>query len=251
MSEAITEDALLGGRVQLRQPAVGYRVAIDPVLLAAAVPAAAGEQVLDVGAGVGAAALCLVARLPGVRAFGIEMQPALVRLAGENVALNEVGGRVDVMLGDLGDPPPRLAAGSFDHVMANPPFAEPGRGTPPRRLSTAVATVESGPGLRLWLSFCLRMTRPRGTVTVIHRADRLAALLTCLAEHGGGVTVYPLWPDATGRKPAKRVILRIQKGVAAPVRLMPGLVLHRPDGAFTEAAETVLRHAGALDLIPA
>ena len=31
-----TEDRLLGGRIRLKQPAAGYRVAIDPVFLAAA-----------------------------------------------------------------------------------------------------------------------------------------------------------------------------------------------------------------------
>ena len=76
-----TEDALLGGRVILRQPAEGYRVAIDPVLLAAAVPAAAGDTVLDVGSGVGAAALCLAARAPDCRVYGVEIQRDLVRLA--------------------------------------------------------------------------------------------------------------------------------------------------------------------------
>ena len=35
---AITEHTVLGGRVRLRQLAEGYRAAIDPVLLAAAVP---------------------------------------------------------------------------------------------------------------------------------------------------------------------------------------------------------------------
>jgi hypothetical protein len=31
----VTEDRLIGGRVALRQPADGYRAAIDPVFLAA------------------------------------------------------------------------------------------------------------------------------------------------------------------------------------------------------------------------
>jgi tRNA1(Val) A37 N6-methylase TrmN6 len=68
---ALTEDTLLGGRVRLRQPASGYRVAIDPVLLAAAVPAVSGETALDIGCGTGAAALCLAVRVPGVRVIGI------------------------------------------------------------------------------------------------------------------------------------------------------------------------------------
>ncbi len=114
-----SEDALLGGRVRLRQPKTGYRAAIDPVMVAAAVPAEDGSTVLDVGAGVGAAALCLAARVVGCRVSGIEIQRDLVRLAAGNVTLNGFDGRVEIMIGDLSRPPPRLAAGTFDHLMAN------------------------------------------------------------------------------------------------------------------------------------
>ena len=77
----VTDDTLLDGRVKLRQPRDGYRVAIDPVLLAAAVPAASGEMVLDVGTGVGAAALCLAWRAPESRVVGLELQRSLGQLA--------------------------------------------------------------------------------------------------------------------------------------------------------------------------
>ena len=63
-------DLTLGGRVRLRQPAEGYRVAVDPVLLAAAVPAGPGSRVLDLGCGVGAAALCLLTRVPEAEVTG-------------------------------------------------------------------------------------------------------------------------------------------------------------------------------------
>ncbi len=124
---AITEDGLLDGRVKLCQPKKGYRVAIDSVFLAAAVPAIAGERVLDVGAGTGAASLCLAWRVPRCRVSGIEVQPDMARLASHNIGLNGFTGRVDVMTGDLTRPPMRLAPGSFDHVMANPPYIESGR----------------------------------------------------------------------------------------------------------------------------
>ncbi|HEY2110716.1 MAG TPA: methyltransferase, partial [Dongiaceae bacterium] len=62
---AVTEDAILGGLLRLRQPAKGLRTGIDPVFLAAAAPATKG-RVLDLGCGVGTAALCLARRLPAV-----------------------------------------------------------------------------------------------------------------------------------------------------------------------------------------
>jgi tRNA1(Val) A37 N6-methylase TrmN6 len=245
--EEITEDTLLGGRIRLTQPSEGYRVAIDPVLLAAAVPAQAGEQVLDVGAGVGAAALCLAARVDGCRVVGLEVQRALVRLANDNAALNGLRDRVSVMEGDLLRPPPRLAPGSFDHVMTNPPHLDPVRATASPMPGKTTANLEGAARLDAWLAFCLAMVRAKGSVSVIHRADRLDALLAALHGKAGEIVVFPLWPMADGRA-AKRVIVRARKGSAAPTRLAAGLVLHRADGRYGDATEAILREGAALEL---
>lgn len=242
----VSEDRLLGGRVVLRQPRTGYRAAIDPVFLAAAVPAGPGDLVLDVGAGVGAAALCLARREPGCNVRGIELQRDLVRLATENVIANGMSGRVDIMVGDLLHPPPRLAPGAFSHVMANPPYLQEGTATPPPDSGKAQANVESEAALSDWVRFALAMVRPKGSITFIHRADRLAALLGAMADRAGDIVVFPLWPGVG--KPASRVIVRARKGVASPTRLLPGLTLHEPDGRYTTAADAVLREGAGLAL---
>jgi tRNA1(Val) A37 N6-methylase TrmN6 len=243
---SFTEDRLLGGRLRLRQPAIGYRVAIDPVFLAASVPAEPRQLVLDVGCGSGAAMLCLAARVPHSRVVGLEMQRDLVRLAGDNVIFNGLEARVSVMIGDLLHPPPRLSPGAFDHVMANPPFNQRGRATPVPTTGKSEATVEGDADLADWVRFSLAMVRAKGTVTFIHRADRIDALLANIAGRAGEVVVFPLWPGQ-GR-PASRILVRARKQVAAPARLAPGLVLHEPDGRFTAAAEAVLRGRAALAL---
>ncbi len=243
--------SLLGGRVRLRQPAVGYRVAIDPVLLAAAVPALDGEIVLDVGAGAGAGALCLAARVPGVRLVGLEMQRELARLAAENVIDNAFDDRVDMLIGDLKRPPPKLGPRSFDHVFANPPYQEAERSNPSPHPIKAASNVEGEAKLVDWLAFCLTMVKSGGTVTVIHRADRLPEILAGLGERTGGLVVFPIWPRDPAYAPlvvAKRVIVQARVGSRAPLRLLGGLIVHDADGKYTDAAETVLRHAGALAL---
>jgi len=243
---AVTEDRLLGGRVRLRQPAEGVRAAIDPVFLAAAIPAVANQQILDAGCGTGAAMLCLAARVPGCRVIGIELQRDLVRLAGDNILLNGMADRLSVMAGDLLRPPPRLSPGSFDHVMANPPFIERGRGSPVSDPAKAAATIEGDAALGDWVRFALGMARGRGTITFIHRADRIDALLAQLAGRAGGVVIFPLWPRAG--QAANRVIVQATKQVAAPARLASGLVLHEADGRFTEAADAILRAGDPLAL---
>src|ERR1700751_3576177 len=137
-----TQDRLIGGRGPIKQPTTRRHVASDPVFLAAAVPAEPRQLVLDVGCGVGAAMLCVAARVPHSRVVGLEMQRDFVRLAGDNIILNGLEARASVMIGDLLHPPPRLSPGAFDHVMANPPFNEPGRATPPSIPGKADATIE-------------------------------------------------------------------------------------------------------------
>lgn len=201
---------------------------------------------LDIGCGTGAASLCLATRVPQCRITGLEMQRELVRLAGDNALLNGMNDRVSVMAGNLLNPPPRLSPGMFDHVMANPPFIERGRGNPVPDPAKAAATIEGEAGLGDWVRFALVMVREKGTVTFIHRADRIDALLGQIAGRAGEVVVFPLWPGA-GR-PASRILVRARKQIAAPARLSPGLVLHEADGRFTAEAEAVLRGGEALIL---
>ena len=79
---------LLDGRLHHAQPTAGHRTALEPVLLAAAIPARPGERVLEGGTGSGAALLCLAARVAGLYAVGIERDAAMAALARDNMAAN-------------------------------------------------------------------------------------------------------------------------------------------------------------------
>jgi len=246
VTETLTDDRLLGGRVRLAQPAWGYRVAIDTVLLAAAVPARAGERVLEAGCGVGGAALCLAERIPGVAVTGVDADADLVRIAAANAEENGVAGRVSFRAGDIAPQGTGVERGTFDHAMANPPYLAAGTGRPSAEGRKAAATVEAGADLGDWIGFCLSAVRDRGSVTLVHRADRLEALLAAFAGRAGGIVVFSLWPSAAAD--AKRVIVTARKGSAAPTRLARGLVLHEDGGAYTDEAEAALRHGAALEI---
>lgn len=243
----ITEDTLLAGKVILRQPAKGFRTAIDAVFLAAAVPAEDGDMVLDAGAGVGPAALCLASRLPGVRVKGIEADGLMAELARHNAEANGVAGRVEFIHGDILKAKGLLTPGSFDHVMANPPFRKASRGSAPPDPAKAAATVEGAATLPDWINFCVAMVKADGSVTLIHHAERLDEILSCIQVRLGDIIVFPLRPD-DGGKPAKRVIIRGRKGGTASTRITPGLALHNSDGAYTREAQKILRDGTALVL---
>ncbi len=243
---ATTADSLLGGAVVFYQPAEGYRAAIDPVLLAAAVPARAGDHVLDLGAGAGAASLCLARRVPDSRVTGLEIDPALVSIARTNAAENGFGDRLEFFAGNVAAPPFELRPGSFDAVMLNPPYRPEDSGTPSPHPTKQRANEEGEADLGVWLGAAMEMVKPKGSIVVVHRADRLDAIMAALYGKAGELAILPLWPKAG--KAAKRVIVRARKGIRTGAALLPGLVLHEADGKYTATAGAVLRDGAALDL---
>lgn len=247
--EDLTRDGFLGGRLQIAQPRRGYRAAMDPVLLAAACPAAAGDNVLELGCGVGVASLCLGARVSGLQLTGLELQPAYADLARANAAANGIG--LEVMAGDLARMPADLRARSFDHVIANPPYFAPGGGTAAADPGRETAQREATP-LSLWVQQGLKRLRPGGWLTLIQNADRLPEALTALAAGAGSIAVLPI--AARQGRAAGRVIVQGRKGGRGPFRLLAPLLIHaapRHDGDredLTPEARAILREGADLPM---
>jgi tRNA1(Val) A37 N6-methylase TrmN6 len=251
MPADVTEDAVLGGRLRVKQPRRGHRVGHDAILLAAACPARVGERVVDLGAGVGAAGLALALRVDGSKITLVEVDAGLAALAAENARANGLSGRVRSVVLDVTAPARAFAAAglapdSVDRVLMNPPFNDPARqrASPDRRRRLAHA----GPGgtLAAWTKTAARLLRARGTLTLIWRTDGLAEILRVLDPAFGAAAVLPIHPRPA--EPAIRILVRATKGSRAPLALLPGLVLNDVSGRPTAAAESVLREGAALPL---
>ncbi|MEO8113381.1 MAG: methyltransferase, partial [Phenylobacterium sp.] len=174
--DATTEDRVLDGRVVLRQPVRGYRAGLDAALLAAACDAGSGARVVEAGCGAGGVMLAAATRRPGTRFLGVERDAEALGLALENIALNGLGDRVEAIEGDVGQRFAALELEPFDAALANPPFFDDAgalRGPAQERRAAWLADD----GLEAWVGFLLKAVREGGTITVIHRADRLGELL--------------------------------------------------------------------------
>ena len=244
----LTEDGFLNGRLRILQPEKGYRAGIDAVFLAASIPAIAGDHVFEAGMGTGVAALCLAHRVPGVHITGIEVAARYALLAEENARRNDCGAGIRVIHADVKEALRRGSAllpaqGSMAHAFANPPYFEDGKSTPSPVALKAGAHSFASEDLDLWVKAMHGLLQPRGTFTVIYRAESLARLLALLEGRFGEIAVAPLFPRAGFA--ASRVIVQAIKGSRAPLRLLPGLVLHGDDGKFTPEAEAVLREGAA------
>ncbi|MBS4048129.1 MAG: methyltransferase domain-containing protein [Alphaproteobacteria bacterium] len=241
-----TTDALLGGLVRLKQPRKGQRASADAVMLAAAVAAKSGAQVLELGCGSGVAMLCVAARLKNVHVAGLELQSDLAALCARNIAANGFEDRLNVYEGDLrARRIAGLAPNSFDQVFANPPYFDVARHrvSPHAGRATARAEAEDA-DIGHWVAAMLRYAKPNAGLTLIHKAERLGDILAALDGKAGAIRVIPLWSKAG--QPAKRVIVKAVKGSKAPLTLTPGLVLHQADGSYLPEIDAVLRSGAAL-----
>ncbi len=225
MTGNTTKNEYLGGRVLIRQPKIGYRAGVDPVLLAAAVPASSGQSVLELGTGVGTAALCLAERVAGLTLTGVEIQPEYAQLARENGELNSED--FTVYTADLTDLPPEVKQQRYDHVIANPPYFDRAAGFAASDTGRETAMGEDTP-LEIWLDVASRRVAPKGFLTFIHRAERLNCLLSHLPSSLGSVQVQPLQPRE-GRD-SHLLILRARHSGRSPLRLHAPIRMH--EGAF-------------------
>ncbi len=232
--------SLLGGQVAYRQQCHGYRTGIEPVLLAASIPARPGEHVVEAGTGAGAGLLCLAARVPGIAGLGLEIDPSLARLAQANFEANGHT-TLQAVAQDLGC---WSAPASYDHAFANPPWhADDSTASP--NPATRTAKSAACDLLANWIHRLAASLRRRGTLSLILPSACIAdAMATLVQANCAEVTLIPLWPRAG--QAAKLAIVRGVREGKGPTRIAPGLVLHEEDGAYAASAERILRHSGAL-----
>lgn len=254
----VSQDAFLGGALQVSQPRTGYRAGLDAVLLAAAAPLepGSGVRVLDAGAGAGVVGLCVARRVPDARVTLAEIEPGLVALARDNATRNDLGERVHVVHADIAkggaafNDPACVAAGltpgTFDHVLANPPYLAAGRGTTPHDRLKAMSHQMPGGGLEAWIRFLTTAVAADGSATVIYPAEQLAALLAQMEGRFGALKVFPVFPRANSA--ATRIIVQGVKASRAPLQVLPGIVLHDEGNAFRHDVQQILRDGAALRL---
>ncbi len=245
-----SEDAVLGGRLTLRQPLSGHRIGHDAILLAAACGGRAGELAVDLGAGVGGAGLALAARVAGLKVALVEIDAALSRLAGENAQANGLAGRVRAIACDAEDTSALaaagLAAGSADRVLMNPPFHDARRHNVSPDARRRLAHAGDLGLLARWIAAAAFLLKPRGALTLIWRADEVEDVLGALAGEFGAVAMLPVLPRAGA--PAIRVLVRAVKGGGGAPAYRPALVLNDAQGGPSAATEAVLRGGQKLTL---
>ncbi len=251
VSEDLTQDDFLGGKIKVWQPRRGYRAGVDPVILAASVPAKTGQTVLELGCGVGVASLCLAARVPGLQVTGVELQADYAALAQRNAAENALP--FDVVTADLRALPADLRNRRFDHVIMNPPYFDRTAGTTSDDTGKDIAFGGDTP-LQEWLEVGARRVGPRGHLTLIQRMERLPEALDALTGRLGAFIVRPI-AGRMGRTPELFLLQARQEG-KTPFRMAPTLIMHQGDShqgnkdSYTPLVSQALRSGAELPILP-
>jgi tRNA1(Val) A37 N6-methylase TrmN6 len=240
-----TVDAYLNGRLMIEQPARGYRAGLDAMLLATSLSIDTQREAIDIGAGVGTVGLCVAAGAPDVRMTLVERAPLLADLAARNITRNNLHARAQVVVGDIAHPFSRFEAlahrrEQFDVALMNPPYFDDGRGTASSdAIKGGAHSMEEG-ALEDWVRFAATVLKPGGQLAVIHRTEALGSLLASLGGRFGAVELVTIHPQAT--RPANRILVRATKASRAPLRILPALVVHEPDGSTTARVEAATRN---------
>lgn len=252
----LTEDDFLGGRISLLQPKKGHhRSGTDAVLLAACTPAKAGDLVVDLGSGIGAAGLCVAARVGGVKLLAVELDADVASIAKANFSRPDCAAflsaasvlNCDVSLRGDARKEAGLTENLADHVIANPPYYRPERFQTSPNEARATAHMLTDEGMEPWFRTAVSILKKGGSFTVVQRADELPELLRLMQGRFGGITVQPF--AAREGEVAHRVVIQGKKQSRAPFRLLPTLSLHDAGSDLPSARiEAVHRHGAAIDL---
>ncbi len=229
----------------MMQPQKGYRIGMDGALLAAACASLPKvKRALELGCGAGGALLSLKARHPVLDLTGIEREAEYAALAQENIRLNAFA-NMQIIEGDIGAGFKTFGMTRFDLVFSNPPyFDDPDTLRPPHEAKRPAWIADDG--LMAWLDFAQNAVVDNGHIVFIHRADRLADILSGLSKKCGSFVVRPILPFAD--KDAKRVLVKAQRLGKAPLRLLPPLVLHDSGvRKHTPEVEAILRGEAGLN----
>ena len=236
-----TNDYLLNKKIKIFQPVDGYRASTDAVFLSSLIDSEIikkGDTVLDVGSGTGAISLCLAERLKEkqVQITGLDIQSDLVELSNLSAKSNGFADFLHYEHLDIREKT-SLPTGTFSFVITNPPYSD--HDMPSPNISKQLAHNHQNFDLTGWLTFCLKMLKPKGYLLLINRTEAINEILSALHNKAGDVHILPIYSKQG--QVAKRVAVIAKKGAKGITKILPPFYTHNEDGSYTDKAQSILR----------
>jgi tRNA1Val (adenine37-N6)-methyltransferase len=234
-----TRDTILGGRITLIQPARGYRFSVEAILLGRFVRAGARERVLDLGAGCGVVAIMIAALHRPREVVAIEIQPTPAAMIACSAAINGLKS-VNAVCADLRSRKiAGVEAGSFDLIVANPPYRAAGAGRENPDHGRRLARGESAAGLADFVAAARRYGRRGARVAFIFTARRSAELISAMrSQQLEPKRIRFVHPRLA--MPASVMLIEARVGGGVELTIEPPLILYERPGIYSAEARAIL-----------
>ncbi len=231
------DDLQRSGLVIIQNPA-GFRFSMDAVLLAEFATVRPRDRAIDLGTGTGVIPLLVWARRQPAEIVGIEILEEMADMAERSVQINGLSDRIKIVHGDLRDAVDLFGVGSFDVVLSNPPYIKVDEGTLSPEGHLTVAKHEVSCTMEDVVNVAAGLVKPRGRVAMVHRASRLADLLSSMREANLEPKRLRL-VQARLDAPPMMVLVEAVKDVKAGLQVMPTLMLYEEDGQYSEETKQI------------
>ncbi len=223
-------DDLLTHDLRIIQSDEVFSFSMDAVLLArfAAVPKYG--KVLDLCSGNGVIPLLLSTRTKAA-IEGIEIQPRVADMARRSVEMNGLTERIFIREGDLRELVKITGHGVYDAVTVNPPYMPLTGGDLKLNKYQAIARHEIHCSLEDVAVAAMRLVRPGGKVSMVHKPQRLAEIVTVLRQHRLEPKLVRFVHPRAGAE-ANMVLIEALRDGKPDVRILPPLIVYGEDGQY-------------------
>jgi tRNA1Val (adenine37-N6)-methyltransferase len=225
------------GVVSIIQPEKGVRFTLDSLLLADFCRIKPHDRILEPGAGTGTISLLLAKKFPEARFVADEVEPRAFNLLCRNIRDNGLVDVITPLERDIRYLGRTFAPGSFDVIIANPPYTRCGTGRKSPSRERQTARQDQTASLACWLDL-QTVLKDKGRLFMVFPASRAAELLSLLRERWMEPKrlrcVHPFQD-----KPASLVLIEAIKTTGVGLDILPPLIVHHRDGGYTEEMKEI------------
>ena len=227
-------DELFKGGPVFAKEGGAFAPGTDAVVLSDFADPEYARNICDIGCGCGVLAIVAAMRAKNGKVTAIDIQPQAIEQAEANIRANSLEDKIQLICGDIRQHKALFEAGSFDYIIANPPYFPKGSGK--SSLSQEIARQEIYCTLYDVTAAASYMLKYGGYCALVHRADRCAEVICALSAAGLEPKVIR-FVQYKSSSPPSLILIKCKKGGKKGVNVMPPLILSNEDG--TKSGESI------------
>ncbi|NMC57654.1 MAG: tRNA1(Val) (adenine(37)-N6)-methyltransferase [Eubacteriaceae bacterium] len=196
------------------------------------------SAVIDLGCGNGIIPVLLTAKCKSANINGLEINPQCVKLARENVVLNNLQNRIKIFSGDIKSPPEEIKPSTFDVVISNPPYIQHKDGAKNNNEHIACAKHEVFCTLKDVINCADKLLKCGGVFAMIHRTQRLSEVICLMHEYKiEPKEIIMIHPNKN--KKSNLFLIKGLKGGGVWCDVLPPVYIYDENGNYTSQVKDI------------